>query len=117
MQNPTRSKRSKVPVAHAVTSFEFRHREASQVSLAGSFSTWALIPMVPVEPGHWVKQLTLAPGRHEYRFVVDGHWKDDPTATEVVPNPYGGQNAVAIVPSPTSSDQRGSSSGVLDQSS
>lgn len=98
MQNLTRSKRSKIPVVHAVTSFDFRHPEARQVSLAGSFSDWAQIPMVEVEPGHWVKEVKVPPGRHEYRFLADGRWEDDPSATEVVPNPYGSQNAIVIVP-------------------
>lgn len=60
-------------------------------------------------------RLALPLGRHEYRLVVDGRWGGDPSATKVVPNPYAGQNAFAIMPSAASGDQRGSSSGILDQ--
>lgn len=56
--------------------------------------------MVALGNGRWVKELTLPPGRYEYRFVIDGQWVDDPKATEFVSNPHGGQNAVLIVESP-----------------
>lgn len=107
MRHSTRSKPIKPLVVNAIQSFAFRHPEARQVSLAGSFSDWAPIPMVEVEPGHWVKELKLPPGRHEYRFLVDGRWQDDPSATEVTRNPYGSQNAIAIVPSMENSNQPG----------
>ena len=31
-------------------------------------------------------------GRHEYKFVVDGAWLADPSATESVPDGFGGQS-------------------------
>jgi 1,4-alpha-glucan branching enzyme len=97
MANQVRSKSSKSPTIRAVTSFEFIHPNAREVFLAGSFSDWAPMPMLSLESGRWVKQLTLPPGRHEYRFVMDGEWVDDPAATEFVSNPHGGRNAVLIV--------------------
>ncbi len=53
--------------------------------------------MLRLTDGTWAKELILAPGRHEYRFVVDGEWVDDPAATDYVPNPFGGMNAVLTV--------------------
>jgi len=44
--------------------------------------------------GLWRSKVWLPPGRHEYRFVVDGQWISDPKAAEAVPNPYGGSNSV-----------------------
>jgi hypothetical protein len=41
--------------------------------------------------------LTLAPGRYEYRFIVDGEWMADPLAKDFVPNPFGGQNSLLEV--------------------
>jgi len=38
------------------------------------------------------------PGRYEYRFVVDGQWRDDPACTERVPNGFGSENCVLRVP-------------------
>jgi len=52
--------------------------------------------------GEWTKELTLSPGRYEYRFVVDGEWADDPAAIELIPNPFGTANAVLIVAEPES---------------
>lgn len=84
-----------------VCRFEFQHSEAIEVYIAGSFNDWhpCATPMDAVGRGRWVKELTLPPGRHEYRFVVNGEWVDDPNAKEIVPNPHGGANAVLNVPS------------------
>ncbi len=72
---------------------------ASQVAVAGSFNSWSPegTPLKPVGSDRWVGSLELAPGRHEYLFVVDGQWLTDPHAAEAVQNPYGGRNSVLIV--------------------
>ena len=54
--------------------------------------------MIRLADGKWAKDLALAPGRYEYLFVVDDTWVPDPAATETVPNPFFGVNAVVIVP-------------------
>lgn len=80
---------------------------AQEVSIAGSFNDWhpSVTPMIRLSDGQWAKELSLAPGRYEYRFVVDGEWVDDPAATELIPNPFGSANAVLEVrpatPAPT----------------
>jgi hypothetical protein len=100
------SKRQKTKTANAVhrshcARLEFNHPCAGEVCIAGSFNDWhpAAMPMVSLGDGKWRKELTLPPGRYEYRFVVDGQWMDDPTAKETVPNPFGGFNAVLVVES------------------
>jgi hypothetical protein len=45
----------------------------------------AVIPRTTVE---------LEPGPHNYRFLVDGQWRDYPECTLQVPNPFGGQDSV-----------------------
>ncbi len=82
-----------------VCRFEFQHSDTGKVCLAGSFNDWqpAATPMVDLGDGRWVKELTLSPGRYEYRFVVNGKWVDDPNAKEAAPNPHGGINAVLTV--------------------
>jgi len=79
---------------------ELTHETAQEVCIAGSFNDWhpAATPMIPIGGGHWRKELTLLPGRYEYRLVVDGQWVDDPAATELIPNPFGTANAVIEVP-------------------
>ena len=81
---------------------EFHDGQAHEVCIAGTFNDWrpATAPMVNVVPGEWVKELTLPPGRYEYRFVVDGQWRTDPAASECVPNGYGDCNCVLVVPPP-----------------
>ncbi|MBI3427926.1 MAG: hypothetical protein HY011_33805 [Acidobacteria bacterium] len=79
--------------------FEFQSSKAKAVCIAGSFNDWqpGATPMVALGDGRWVKELTLPPGRYEYRLVVDGDWVDDPNAKETVANPHGGANAVLTV--------------------
>jgi 1,4-alpha-glucan branching enzyme len=73
--------------------------EAKRVCVAGSFNNWKPenTPLSPAGNGRWVGGLSVAPGRYEYLFVVDGQWLPDPNAKEVVQNPYGGKNSVMIV--------------------
>ena len=84
---------------HAVR-IEFHHEQAQAVFIAGTFNDWhpSVTPMIALGEGRWAKELSLPPGRHEYRFVVDGEWISDPTATDYVPNSHGSSNSVLIVP-------------------
>ncbi len=77
---------------------EFHHDSAQAVSIAGTFNDWRpnASAMIAVADGNWVKELSLPPGRYEYRFVVDGEWVNDPNA-EQVRNSYGGFNSVLVV--------------------
>lgn len=72
---------------------------AKQVFVAGSFNQWRpeSAPLVQVGNGRWKGELAVAPGRHEYLFVVDGQWLPDPNAKETAQNPYGGKNSVLLV--------------------
>ncbi len=86
---------------------EFHDEQAHEVCIAGSFNDWhpSVTQMIRLSDGKWAKELSLAPGRYEYRLVVDGQWICDPAASEKVPNPFGGCNAVLIVP-PTGSERK-----------
>ena len=81
---------------------EFVHPTATSVFVAGSFNDWRpeATPMVQTGDGRWRKELVLPPGTFEYCLVVDGVWRPDPSVTETVPNPFGGQNSVLKVPTP-----------------
>lgn len=82
---------------------EFHHEQAQAVFIAGTFNDWNPIttPMIALGEGRWVKELTLPPGRYEYRFVVDGEWFSDPAASEQAPNPHGSSNSVIVVGAPS----------------
>lgn len=58
---------------------------AMAVFLAGSFNAWSptAAPMEKARDGQWSASLPLAPGRHEYKFVVDGEWCCEPGCTSV----------------------------------
>ena len=81
------------------TSFKLRAPEATQVFVAGCFNEWdpTANPLMREEEGTWVCTLMLEPGEHEYRFVVDGVWWDDPMAPGRRPNEFGCENCLIIV--------------------
>ncbi len=79
--------------------FEFTHPTATTVCVAGCFNHWRpeAKALHPSEGGRWLKETALPPGTYEYCLVVDGHWMPDPSATESVPNPFGGRNSLLHV--------------------
>jgi 1,4-alpha-glucan branching enzyme len=73
--------------------------EATQVQLVGEFTRWTERPLdmeKDLEGVWWVK-VTLEQGRHCYRFIADGEWRDDPACPVRESNPYGSENAVRLV--------------------
>jgi hypothetical protein len=54
--------------------------------------------MKPASDGLWSVAVALPSGRYQYRFVVDGEWRDDPECTLRAPNGYGTENMVGVVP-------------------
>ncbi|KAK9887908.1 hypothetical protein WA026_000211 [Henosepilachna vigintioctopunctata] len=47
------------------------------VYISGTFSEWKTIPMVKSH-GDFVTIIDLPEGEHQYKFFVDGEWKNDP---------------------------------------
>ena len=78
--------------------FKLSAPEAKDVVLCGSFNRWVphAHPLEQDKKGTWSTHVALEPGTHEYRFLVDGQWQDDPDAAKVL-NPYGTQNCVRVV--------------------
>jgi 1,4-alpha-glucan branching enzyme len=64
--------------------------------LVGDFTHWQQrgIPMRRGKDGLWTTTVELQPGKHIYRFIVDGEWRDDPECSIRVGNPYGSQDMV-----------------------
>ena len=55
--------------------------EANEVRLVGSFNGWDrehAVPLARNANGVWHTTLDLAPGRHLYKFIIDGVWLPDP---------------------------------------
>ncbi|HXC36665.1 MAG TPA: isoamylase early set domain-containing protein [Candidatus Acidoferrales bacterium] len=84
---------------HNPVLFAFAAPAAKQVSLAGDFNNWDshAMPMRKGANGVWHLSVALKPGRHEYRFIADGVWQDDPAAKQRADNFLGGENSVKTV--------------------
>jgi len=72
--------------------------EAKAVFVAGTFNGWqpSATPLQRQADGRWAVEFQIEQGRHEYRFIVDGQWTDDPMSPDYVPNPFGGLNCVLV---------------------
>ena len=79
--------------------FELAAPTAKHVDLVGDFTRWEQQPihLSKSKDGIWRTSVNLETGPHEYRFMVDDQWCDDPKCAQHVPNPYGGQNDVRQV--------------------
>ena len=74
--------------------FKLEASGAKEAILAGDFGGWDAKKhiMKRDNKGRWTKIVTLAPGRYEYKFLVDGEWQNDPSNDQVVPNSFGTLN-------------------------
>jgi len=78
-------------------SFKLEAPKAKDVYITGSFNHWQVsdnYKMEKSEDGLWVKNLHMSSGRHLYKFVIDGVWKEDPQNTLVENDTMGGKNSV-----------------------
>jgi len=89
------------PVERTVEQIQFvlNMPEARVVGVAGTFNNWEpkRTPLRKEADGNWKTTVALAPGRYEYRFVVDGKWVSDPKARASVENSFGTTNSVLEV--------------------
>src|SRR2546425_1031561 len=73
---------------------------AHRVAIAGTFNQWdreATLLAPAGTTGVWTTTLALAPGQHQYAFVVDGErWVTDPAAP-AVDDGFGRRNSVVAV--------------------
>ncbi len=79
--------------------FSYSAPEANSVLLAGDFTEWdkKAIRMRKFKDGTWKATVLLEPGTHEYRFMVDGEWRNDENCPVRRPNIFGGENCVREV--------------------
>jgi len=79
--------------------FVFKNPGAGDVFLAGEFNGWDMqsLPMKRNKKGEWSITVSLSPGRHEYNFIVDGAWVQDPACSERLTNYFGTQNCIIQV--------------------
>jgi 1,4-alpha-glucan branching enzyme len=81
----------------------FRDRAARDVRIAGDFNGWVpdrgVLSHVEAdgEARVWTKILELAPGTYQYKYVVDGAWREDPENPQASPGPAGARNSLLVV--------------------
>jgi chromosome partitioning protein len=81
----------------------FRDTDANDVRIAGDFNGWipdkGVRSLIESEGSErvWTKILQLPPGTYEYRYVVDGEWREDPQNPELAAGSAGGRNSILVV--------------------
>ena len=82
--------------------FAFTAPQARTVSVGGCFNHWQpeAKTLHPAGGGRWVKETVLLPGTYDYRLIADGPGMATPSATESMPNSFGGRNSLWTVLSP-----------------
>lgn len=71
---------------------------AREVYLVGDFNNWDhKAHRMTRRGGVFQKSLDLPAGEYQYKFLVDGQWQTDPSASAQVPNAFGTLNSVIRV--------------------
>lgn len=78
--------------------FTLKAEPGSQVYVAGTFNNWDAnaTPMRKFR-GVYRASVPLTPGRHEYKFIVNGVWCADPECSAWTLNAWGSLNSVVTV--------------------
>jgi hypothetical protein len=81
------------------TTFKLKgYPDAGIVALAGSFNDWNQSQFIFGREGDdWVCRIDLEPGKHSYKFIVDGNWLLDPANPNTEDDDYGVKNSVIVV--------------------
>jgi chromosome partitioning protein len=80
--------------------FSYFDEKAGDVKLAGNFNDWAASDRYRLRRsggGDWRLYLPLNPGLYQYKFIVDGEWKEDPENPSQVTGEFGEKNSVIEV--------------------
>jgi 1,4-alpha-glucan branching enzyme len=79
--------------------FEYNNNEATSVFLVGDFNAWnrKKHEMEKKDDGIYRKTLMLSPKPYQYKFIVDGKWKNDPLNKMTTFNPFRGLNNLIYV--------------------
>lgn len=87
------------PALKGNTTFRLKgYSDASIVALAGSFNNWNQSQFIFGKEGdEWICRVDLEPGKHAYKFIVDGNWLLDPANPITEDDDYGIKNSVIVV--------------------
>ena len=76
--------------------FSLEAVEAKEVILMGDFNNWnpKKHSMQSGGEGEWNKTVVLSPGKYEYKFLIDGEWREDPQNDQTCTNSFGTKNSI-----------------------
>jgi len=76
--------------------FSLEAAEAKEVILMGDFNNWnpKKHSMQSNGEGTWNKTVVLSPGKYEYKFLIDGEWREDPQNDQTCTNSFGTKNSI-----------------------
>ena len=96
MASENKAKPAKTPIKRRRVTMTFEAPYAKAVSLMGDFNGWneKKHPMMKGKHGMWKKIIMVPPGQYEYRFLVDGQWRNDPANDQICANCFGGTNNI-----------------------
>lgn len=80
--------------------FHLKADPGSEIYLSGSFNDWSGKAKKMIDrykSGEYAATLFLAPGKHEYKYLVNGEWHVDPECPNWVVNDCGTLNSVITV--------------------
>jgi 1,4-alpha-glucan branching enzyme len=88
--------KSKQKIKKRKVTFSMISSDAEEVILVGDFNNWnpKKHPMQKDRNGMWVKTVIIPHGKYEYKFLVDGQWKEDPQNDQASLNCFGTYNNV-----------------------
>ena len=98
-----RKEQAAAPGAPREVVVRFKDSSAGDVRIAGDFNGWVPdrgVRSLIASEGQtrvWTKVLTLEPGTYQYRYVVDGEWREDPANPQSAPGPTGQPNSILHV--------------------
>ena len=80
--------------------FKVRAPAAKEVIVVGDFNNWNAHehPMKKDDEGFWRVTVLLAPGRYEYKLLINGRWWEDIADVNSIRNPFGTANKLLVVP-------------------
>ena len=98
-QAPKKSESRESKPRESKETFAIFAPEAQSVELVGNFTDWEKSPITlkKGKDGTWKAAVTLEAGTYEYRFKVDGQWRNDPDCPRRTTNPYGEENCIREV--------------------
>ena len=82
-----------------IVRFELAAPQARTVVIKGDFNDWGKTanPLKKGPDGVWSTVLKLAPGKYQYKYIVDGQWITDPSNKNIVRNQFGTENSIKEV--------------------